>query len=233
MIVLDPGAIEQLERGLGYRFLDHELLEQALVHRSHLPDDPTAVSYERLEFLGDAVLQLAVTRYLYEAYPDAPEGEMAKVRAAVVAEPALAQLASVFGVADAMILGKGEAQSGGRGKPSILSDVVESLLAVVFLESGFDAAEEVVRAHWCPLIDERASAPGLRDYKTRLQERLARDELVPVYTVSDSGPQHAKTFAASVSAGGNMLGEGAGTSKKRAEQAAARGALERLSETDA
>lgn len=228
MTELESGTIEALEEGLGYRFRDHDLLEEALTHRSQLPDDPVAVSYERLEFLGDAVLQLAVTRYLFEAYPDAAEGEMAKVRAAVVSETTLAQLAAGFGIADALILGKGEAQSGGRNKPSILSDVVESLLAVVFIESGFAVAEEVVRAHWCPLVDERATAPGLRDYKTRLQEHLARDELIPDYLVADSGPQHAKTFAATVSAGGEVLGQGSGTSKKRAEQAAAKAALERL-----
>ncbi len=220
-----PDPVAALGRTIGYRFGDGGLLGTALTHRSYVAEHPGATSYERLEFLGDAVLQLAVTRHLYERYPAAAEGEMAKIRAAVVSEPALARLARSFGIAAAIRLGRGEERTGGREKDSILSDVVEAVLGVVYLEGGFDVAAEVVRRHWAPLIEERAAAPGRRDYKTRLQELLVREGLFPEYRVEAEGPQHAKHFTAVVSAGGNVLGRGTGTSKKRAEQAAAEDAF--------
>lgn len=218
-------ALRRLEESLGHGFASSELLTAALTHRSHTAENPSGSHYERLEFLGDAVLQLAATRYLYDNYPDATEGEMAKVRASVVSEAALAMLARRIHVAEAMLLGKGEEQTGGRDKDSILSDVVESLLAAMYLEVGFDRAAAVVYEHWGPLIDERAAAPGRRDYKTRLQEHLARQGRLPVYEASEEGPQHAKTFIAQVSVDGRVIGAGSGTSKKRAEQAAAQEGL--------
>jgi ribonuclease-3 len=225
MTPLDGDRVALLGEALGCRLDPSSLLTMALTHRSYAAENEGSQHYERLEFLGDAVLELAVTRYIYERYPLAAEGEMAKVRAAVVAEPVLAALARRFGLPDLVRLGRGEHQTGGRDKDSILSDIVESVLAVVYLEAGYAEVEAVVHRHWGPLVDDRAAAPGRRDYKTRLQEAAARRGQVPVYVVSDEGPQHAKTFTASVAVSGSIVGSGSGTSKKRAEQEAARTAL--------
>ncbi|HSF86588.1 MAG TPA: ribonuclease III [Acidimicrobiia bacterium] len=221
-------AVERLEEMLGYRFDDRELLQQALVHRSYAGEQQMNHSYERLEFLGDAVLQLAVTRYLFDERPDMPEGEMAKVRAAVVNERTLATFGRELGVGPALLLGKGEDMSGGREKDSLLSDVVEALVGAIFREAGYERAAQTVISHWSDVIDERAAAPGERDYKTRLQEHLARLGLRPKYVVEEQGPEHAKNFTAQVFAAKELLGEGAGTSKKRAEQAAAKRAAARF-----
>ena len=231
MTGVDPLA--DLQRALGHEFADPALLDLALMHRSHSAEHEVDESYERLEFLGDAVLQLAVTHYLYRAYPDLPEGEMAKVRASVVSEPALAELARAFGVGPVVKLGKGEEATGGREKSSILADAMESLLGAVYLDAGFDRARMVVMEHWTDLIDRRATDPGRRDYKTRLQEVLAREGLRPEYSVTDEGPEHAKVFTATVTDGASVIGLGKGTSKKRAEQAAAREALLGLGPGDA
>lgn len=218
----------RLEEALGYCFEDAALLEEALSHPSYTAENEDEVDYDRLEFLGDAVLQLAVTRYLFEAMPGRSEGEMTLVRAAVVSEPALAAVGRALGVADTVRLGKGEELTGGRDKDSILSDVVEALIGAVYLESGFEAAEAIVRRHWADAIDERAVAPGHRDYKTRLQEVLIAAGRDIRYVISATGPQHAKEFAATVLSGDEELATGTGSSKKRAEQQAARLALEEL-----
>ena len=220
--------IGQLEDAIGYRFRDTALLDEALTHPSYTAENEGDLDYDRLEFLGDAVLQLAVTRHLFEAMPAAPEGEMTLVRAAVVSEPMLAEIAKTWGVQDTVRLGKGEELTGGREKDSILSDVVEALIGVIYLEAGFAAAEEVVRRHWAEAIDERAVAPGLRDYKTRLQEVLIAAGRDVRYVVTDAGPQHAKEFTATAVSAGEELATGVGSSKKRAEQEAARLALEGL-----
>lgn len=220
--------LRALEEALGHEFQDHALLRLALIHRSYLAEHIEPESYERLEFLGDAVLQLSVTDYLYRSFPELQEGELAKIRASVVNERALARIARRFGVDDALLLGKGEEQTGGRNKPSILADAMEALLGAVYLDRGFAAAQAIVIRHWSELIDERAVTPGLRDYKTRLQEALAQRSLRPEYEVTESGPEHAKIFEASVHADGFSLGIGVGTSKKRAEQEAARIAFDSL-----
>ncbi len=222
------GSEAELEHAIGYRFENVALRDEALTHPSFSAENDESTNYDRLEFLGDAVLQLAVTRYLYEAMPDATEGEMTLVRAAVVAEPALAAIGRDWRVPAAIRLGRGEELSGGREKDSIISNAVEALLGVVYLESGYDRAEEIVRAHWGELIDERSEAPGHRDYKTRLQEVLVADGRDVEYAITDSGPQHAKLFTATVRSGGEDLATGSGSSKKRAEQAAARIALQKL-----
>jgi ribonuclease-3 len=167
-----------------------------------------------------------VTSFIYEEYPAATEGEMTLLRAAVVSESALASIAEAWGLCDRLLLGRGEELSGGRGKRSILSDVVESLLATVYLDAGFARAIQIVRDHWAPMIGERAGTPGQRDFKTRLQETLVAAGRTIEYTVTETGPQHAKLFAATVRSSGEDLASGSGTSKKRAEQDAARKALE-------
>lgn len=217
-----------LERVLDYRFADRALLAAALTHPSYAAEHPGSTDYQRLEFLGDAVLELAVTHFIYEELPTASEGEMTLLRAAVVAEPALAAIAVEWGIPGLMLLGRGEDQSGGREKRSILSDIVEALVAAVFLDAGFERVEAIVHEHWAPGIRERAGAPGQLDYKTRLQESLVATGRTVEYTVTETGPQHAKQFTAIVFGSGAALATGAGTSKKRAEQAAARRALANL-----
>jgi ribonuclease III len=223
---------KRLEDAVGYRFVDGDLLDEALTHPSYTAEHEGVPDYDRLEFLGDAVLQLAVTRFLYEAMPQAAEGEMTLVRAGVVAEPLLAQIARTWRVPEAVRLGRGEELTGGREKDSILADVVEALIGVVYLESGFGAAESIVRRHWTEAIEERAETPGGRDYKTRLQEILVAGGRSIRYQVTDTGPQHAKEFTATVLSDGEALATGNGSSKKRAEQDAARKALRRLATRD-
>lgn len=220
--------IVALEQAIGYRFESADLRDEALTHSSYTAEHEGAADYDRLEFLGDAVLQLAVTRYLYEAMPGASEGEMTLVRAGVVSEPTLATVGKAWGVSDAVRLGRGEELSGGRDKDSIVSDVVEALLGVIYLEGGLEAAEDVVVRHWGQLVEERAVAPGQRDYKTRLQEVLVAAGSDVEYVITDAGPQHSKEFTAIAISGDRELATGFGSSKKRAEQEAARRALERL-----
>lgn len=233
MTGFDPRAVLHLEEALGHTFRDRALLRTALTHPSFAAESPGGEDYERLEFLGDAVLQLAVTHHLYETRPDMSEGQMAKVRAAVVSRPALAGIARDLGIPDAVLLGRGEETTGGREKDSILADVVEALLGALFLEAGYEETEAVILDRWEALVDERAATPGQRDYKTRLQELLAQRRVLPEYRVEVTGPDHARVYEAVVEVEGRELGRGMGTSKKRAEQEAARLALETLAHPDA
>jgi ribonuclease-3 len=186
-------------------------------------------SNERLEFLGDAVLGLVVTDHVYRAYPDLPEGELAKVRAAVVSAAALAEVAAELGLGEALALGKGEGASGGREKPSILADATEAIIGAVYLDGGWVVAQSFVLGLLGDRITDAAAGPGGHDYKTRLQELAARTyESVPVYQVLDEGPDHAKQFFASVLVGESRFTGGEGRSKKQAEQAVARLAWEAL-----
>jgi ribonuclease III len=210
---------------------DEDLLVQALAHRSWCAENPGMTSNERLEFLGDAVLGLVVTDHLFRIYPELPEGELAKVRASVVNSAALAEVAAALGVGDAMLLGKGEDQSGGREKPSILADAMEALLGAVYLDRGRAVVSALIMRLLGARIEEAAAGPGGQDYKTRLQELCARSfDQLPSYTVADQGPDHAKEFDALVRVDGVVKGHGRGRSKKQAEQAAARQAWEHLSE---
>ncbi len=164
-----------------------------------------------------------VTDYIFNTYPNLAEGELAKLRASVVNASVLAEVGSSLDLGSAVLLGRGEDSSGGREKPSILADAVEALIGAVYLDGGWPAAAQLVMAFVGDLITEAASGPGGQDYKTRLQELLARlGEDQPLYEIRDEGPDHAKRFFASVSVGGHRLGRGEGRSKKQAEQAAAR-----------
>ena len=214
---------------LGRPFADDELLARAMAHRSWCAEVPGTLSNERLEFLGDAVLGLVVTDYLYRSYPDLPEGQLAQVRASVVNAEVLAEVAAEIDLGSYLRLGKGEDASGGREKPSILSDAMEAVIGAVYIEGGWDAAEELVMSLLGERIIEGAAGPGGHDYKTRLQELSARayDELPRYHHVSE-GPDHAKRFWATVAINGEAVGRGEGRSKKQAEQAAARMAWEHL-----
>jgi ribonuclease-3 len=200
-------------------------LARALAHRSWCAETPGMASNERLEFLGDAVLGLIVTDHIFRAYPDLPEGELAKVRATVVSAATLAEVAAELELGDAILLGKGEDASGGREKPSILADALEAVIGAVYLDAGWDGASELVLGLLGERIAEAAAGPGGQDYKTRLQELAARHfDGLPRYEVADEGPDHAKRFFATVFLAGTNRGVGEGRSKKQAEQAAARAA---------
>ncbi|MFN0092009.1 MAG: ribonuclease III, partial [Acidimicrobiales bacterium] len=222
-------GLRRLSAQLGYDFAGIELLAQALTHRSWCAEHVGYESNERLEFLGDAVLGLVVTDYVYAAYPDLPEGALAKVRAAVVSSATLADLADEVGLGPYLLLGKGELATGGRGKASILADAMEAVIGAVYLDGGWTPAAALVMSRLVERIDAAASGPGVHDYKTRLQEAAARrtGEL-PVYDVRESGPDHAKHFHAVVRLGGVQVGEGEGRSKKTAQQQAARQAWDWL-----
>jgi ribonuclease-3 len=229
-----PGSgLGRLQDRLGWRFRDGAVLLDALAHRSWCAEHTEAESNERLEFLGDAVLGLVVTDRVYHLYPDLPEGELAKVRAAVVNAEVLAQLAVEVGLGSELLLGKGEDASGGRNKPSILSDAMEAVIAAVYLDGGWDAANGLVLRLLAGRIAEAAAGPGGHDYKTRLQELAARQfDRLPRYQVSGQGPDHAKRFYATVLLDGEPRGTGEGRSKKQAEQAAAQAAWLWLREID-
>jgi ribonuclease-3 len=200
-----------------------------MAHRSWCAETDESDSNERLEFLGDAVLGLVVADYAYRAYPDLPEGELAKVRAAVVNAEVLAEVAVELDIGAALRLGKGEEQSGGRAKTSILADAMEAVIGAIYLDSGYGAAEELIAKLLEERIADAAAWPGGHDYKTRLQELAARkfDDL-PRYDIADEGPDHAKRFAATVFVEGAPRGRGEGRTKKAAEQAAAREAWDNL-----
>jgi ribonuclease-3 len=226
-------GLTRLEDRLGWPFRDRELLLGALAHRSWCAEHPDTESNERLEFLGDAVLGLVVTDRVFHLYPDLPEGELAKVRAAVVNAEVLAQLAVEVGLGAQLLLGKGEDTSGGRAKPSILSDAMEAVIAAVYLDGGWDAANGLVLRLLAGRIAEAAAGPGGHDYKTRLQELAARRfDRLPRYQVSGEGPDHAKRFFATVLLDGEPRGTGEGRSKKQAEQAAAKDAWLWLRDVD-
>lgn len=221
--------MRELARRVGWEVRDEALLVACLAHRSWCAENPGWVSNERLEFLGDAVLGLAVTDHVFRAYPSLPEGELAKVRASLVSSVALAEVAASVGLGDALLLGKGEDATGGRSKQSILADAMEAVIGAVYIDRGRDVADDLVLRLLGDRIEGAAAGPGGEDYKTRLQELCSRRfEQLPEYRVEDHGPDHAKHFDAVVSIGGRRRGRGRGRSKKQAEQAAARVAWESL-----
>lgn len=222
---MTPEARTALERGLGYRFARPEYLERALLHRSA----GARANNEILEFLGDAVLDLAVSDLLMRRYPDAREGALSKMRAGLVNAKTLAGKAATLELGRWLRLGKGEEKSGGRAKESILAGAYEAVLGAVYLDGGFEAARGAVERHFAADVTAPIE-PGLGDYKTRLQEQTQRMlRTNPVYTVvAEEGPDHAKRFVSEISIAGRWYGRGVGGTKKAAEQAAAMAALERL-----
>ena len=224
-------SLDQLEVALGGDFHDREALMRSLAHRSWCAENGEQESNERLEFLGDSVLGLVVTHYVFEHFPNLPEGQLSEVRAGVVNARVLAEVAQELGLGDYLLLGKGEDAAGGRAKQSILADAFEAVVAAVYLDSGFGTARDLVLRCLEDRIAEAAAGPGGRDYKTRLQELTAARVLGrPRYLVRDEGPDHAKHFFATVLVSDQSYGEGEGRSKKQAEQAAAFVAWSRLRE---
>jgi ribonuclease-3 len=221
--------VNPLHDELGYDFANPELLHLSLTHRSVSADDPSRSDNERLEFLGDAVLQVVVTDRLYREYPDLAEGQMAKIRAALVSRPTLADVARAIGLGAHIEMAPAEERSGGREKDSILADAMEAVIGAVYLDGGVEKVTQLIEQLWGDRVGERALSPGIKDYKTRLQEILAKDGRKPEYDSHGSGPDHEKVFDAWVAVSGVEIGRGSGRSKKEAEQEAAREAIEALS----
>ena len=222
--------IKDLEAAIGYRFHNITLLQNALAHSSYANErwHNSLMSNERLEFLGDSVLGMLVADHLYRNFPDRPEGELTRMRADMVCERALAQIAQRIGLGEHLLLGRGEEQSGGRGRDSILADAVESVIAACYLDGGMDAAKQFIQK----FVLERVSVSAVHniDFKTALQDRVQqkRNQTL-VYTLAgESGPDHDKHFEVELSLNGQVIGRGVGSSKKRAEQDAARVALKNL-----
>lgn len=225
---MSGAARSDLEAALGHTFEDPSILLEALTHSSYASEHPGTGHNERFEFLGDAVLQLAITEFLIAAYPDLPEGQLAKIRAASVSGTELSAVARTLDLGANLRLGRGEEASGGRDKSSILADGMEAVLAAIHLDGGYPRARRIVLDLWEERVRAKAAAPGGKDYKTRLQELTAPDGLRPEYRVEGTGPDHARRFQAVVHIDGVEQGSGEGKSKKEAEQDAARQALERL-----
>ncbi|WP_046468042.1 ribonuclease III [Allosalinactinospora lopnorensis] len=221
---LNPTEAQEFYRAIGVE-VDPQVLVRALTHRSYAYEKGGLPTNERLEFLGDSVLGLVVTDTLFREHPDLPEGQLAKLRAAVVNMRALADVSRGLGIGDYIRLGRGEEATGGRDKSSILADTLEAVIGAVYLDRGLDVASDLVHRLFDPLI---ATASGLGaglDWKTSLQELTAAEMLgVPEYQVEESGPDHQKTFRATVRVAGETHGLGEGRSKKEAEQQAAESA---------
>jgi ribonuclease-3 len=223
------GLIERLGGGV-----DPGLIELALTHRSYAYENGGIPTNERLEFLGDSVLGLVVTETLFHRYPDLPEGQLAKLRAAVVNSRALASIGRTLEVGRHLRLGRGEQTSGGRDKPSIVADAVEALIGAYYLDRGIEDTRSLILTVFADLLDSAAQLGAGLDWKTSLQELASDDGLgVPDYVVAESGPDHAKAFTAEVLVGGRTVGYGEGSTKKEAEQQAAEQAWTALSNVSA
>ncbi len=211
-----------LENSIGYTFKDKNLLLQALTHSSYANEQKINKrgDYERLEFLGDAVLELVSSHYLYNKYPNKKEGEMTKMRASMVCEPALSYCAKEINLEDYIILGKGEEATGGRHRESIISDVMEAIIGAIFLDSGLDAAKAHIERF---ILDNPEEKQIFYDSKSVLQEMVQRDGHVELrYEIcGEKGPEHDKIFESAVYVGDKKMGEGSGRTKKAAEQKAA------------
>ena len=222
--------IRELENAIGYRFHNISLLQNALAHSSYANErwHNSLMSNERLEFLGDSILGMVVADHLYRNFPDRPEGELTRMRADMVCEKALARVANQIGLGEHLLLGKGEEQGGGRGRDSILADAVESVIAACYLDGGMEAAKAFISRF--VLVNVPVSRLTNADYKTALQELVQqkRNQVLTYTMTGESGPDHDKRFEVELTLNGQVVGRGIGSSKKRAEQDAARNALEAL-----
>ena len=222
--------IKDLEAAIGYQFKNISLLQNALAHSSYANErwHNSLMSNERLEFLGDSILGMLVADHLYRTFPDRPEGELTRMRADMVCEKTLANVANGLGLGQHLLLGKGEEQGGGRNRNSILADAVESVIAACYLDGGMDAAVQFVRKFI--LVNVPVTKMHNVDYKTALQELVQqkKHQVITYTLVGESGPDHDKHFSVELTLNGNVVGVGNGSSKKRAEQDAARVAMEKL-----
>ena len=223
--------MEALEQKLDYRFRDSALLRTALTHSSYANEHRCA-SNERLEFVGDSVLGMVTAAYLYQRFPELPEGKMTRLRAELVCEQSLWEVAERLGLGEQLLLGRGEESSGGRTRPSILADCVEAVIAAVYLDGGMEPARRIIDAFILSKLDGDAGAL-MRDWKTELQEiiqqRPGRNLSYQIY--GESGPDHMKRFLAAVQCNDAVIGTGEGRTKKEAEQMAARAAMLAMDQT--
>ena len=222
--------IKELEAAIGYKFKNIALLQNALAHSSYANErwHNSLMSNERLEFLGDSILGMCVAEYLYCTFPDRPEGELTRMRADMVCEQTLANVAGRIGLGEHLLLGKGEEQGGGRTRNSILADAVESVIAASFLDGGMSAAKQFIQKFI--LVEVPVKKLHNVDYKTSLQELVQqkKNQVLSYSLIAESGPDHDKRFDVEVKLNGKVVGNGSGSSKKRAEQDAARAAMEAL-----
>ncbi len=222
--------IKDLEEAIGYHFSNITLLQNALAHSSYANERwrDSLMSNERLEFLGDSVLGMVVAQYLYETFPDRLEGDLTRMRADMVCEKSLASIAERIELGKYLLLGNGEEQAGGRTRHSILADALESVIAACFLDGGMIAAEDFIRRF--VLCNVPTTKMSNADYKTELQELVQqrKNQHLSYQLIAQSGPDHSKIFTVQVSLNERVVGQGSGSSKKRAEQAAAQAAIEKL-----
>ena len=220
-----PTPLDVVEDAIGFRFTNRRLLIEALTHSSFTAENQGEDSYERLEFLGDAVLELATTELIFTAMEGEPEGPMTKVRASMVDEVTLGEVARSWKLDDAVRLGVGEERSGGRNRSSILGDVVEAVIAAVHIDGGFAEAAKVVDRTWAPIVRARLAAEHVSDSRSMLQETLAKEGRIVHFDFDRSGPDHAVVFAAAAVVDSEVIGTGTGSSKKSAAIDAARDSL--------
>ena len=222
--------LKELEEAIGYRFQNITLLQQAMAHSSYANErwHDSLMSNERLEFLGDSILGMLVADYLYRTFPNRPEGELTRMRADMVCERSLAVVAAQLDLGKHLLLGKGEEQGGGRHRESILADAVESVIAASYLDGGMEAAKSFVQKF--VLVHVPVNRPNNMDYKTALQEKVQqkKNQTLSYVLVGESGPDHDKHFEVQLRLNDQVVGVGSGSSKKRAEQDAAKAALEAL-----
>ena len=222
--------IKDLEAAIGYKFKDISLLQNALAHSSYANErwHNSLMSNERLEFLGDSILGMMVAEYLYRTFPDRPEGELTRMRADMVCEQTLAAVAGRIDLGRHLLLGNGEEQGGGRTRNSILADAVESVIAASFLDGGMEAARQFIQKFI--LVEVPVTKLHNMDYKTSLQELVQqkKNQVLSYTLVAESGPDHDKRFDVEVKLNGKVVGLGSGSSKKRAEQDAAKAAVAAL-----
>lgn len=226
-----PKDFTSFETAIGVQFNDLELLRRAFTHRSYLNEHRGEVSghNERLEFLGDAVLELISTHFLYEKFPDKPEGELTAYRAALVNAVTCAEVAQAVGMNDYLLLSRGEAKDTGRARNILLANAFEALVGAIYLDQGYDAARDFIGKHLFPKIDEIVRKKLWQDAKSSLQEKAQDAEgMTPTYSViAESGPDHDKQFVVGVYLREVLVAQGEGKSKQEAEQDAARAALEK------
>ncbi len=231
-LALIAARAEALLREIGYRFVDGDLFREALTHKSYSNEQTgSSVSHnERLEFLGDAVLDMVVSHKIFLAYPDLPEGELTRIRAEVVSEPGLAMVARRLAIGDCLWLGRGEVRTGGREKESLIANALEALLGAIYCDGGLEPVRQVVNRLFSTAIEAAFRHKAGVDYKTRLQEFMqSRHGAPPAYRlVHAEGPDHHKIYTIEVLHGGHSIGSGSGATKKAASQQAARQALEAL-----
>lgn len=225
---METKNLTELEKNIGYKFNNIKLLQNALTHTSYAYEHGIQ-SNEKLEFLGDSILEFVSSEYMYNKYTNLKEGEMTKVRATVVCEKSLYKIATMHNFSDYLYLGKSELMTGGKKRPAILADSVEAVIAAMFLDGGLEPAKKFIIENLKDEIEIATKHVGEKDYKTVLQEELQKngDVKIEYKIIKETGPDHDKTFEAQVSLNGKKLATGVGKSKKEAEMQAAKKALEK------